>query len=94
MTYPSPNVVGLLNGNVPVQGDFSQIASSVVVYVTLSQPYTLGSNPGQPTRPQFCGTDPNLGFGTPGTVIPAGARIALLTFEATPIVAAGGGVLS
>jgi hypothetical protein len=91
---PALNVVGFLNGNVPVQADFNQIASSVVSYVTLNQPYTLQTNPGQPTRPQFCGTEVALGEDTAGTVIPAGARLALLTFEASAIVTAGGGVLS
>jgi hypothetical protein len=90
---PALNVVGLLNG-VPVQADFSQIAASVVVYVTLNQPYTLQANPGQPTRPQFCGTEVALGEDTAGSVIPAGARLALLTFEASAIVAAGGGQYS
>ena len=88
-TYPSWVQTGTVgNPPVPVMADISQLgASAVSVYVTLNQPYTLQCSPGQPTRPQFCGAEVRLGRDVPGTVIAAGARILLLAFEASALVA-------
>ena len=91
---PSFIQVGLL-GATPVVADISELGSAAVaVYVTLNQPYTLGTNPGQPTRPQFCGTEVALGQDVAGTVMPAGSRILLLSFEAAALVAAGAAAYS